>query len=103
MGEVVNLNKFRKKKAKIAKEKRAETNRRLHGRTREEREREEAQKARLDKTVRGAFLERTATSAVTEDSIQGDAAVGNSTRDDSATVGENVGSSRENPEAPSES
>jgi hypothetical protein len=37
MAKVVNLNKFRKQKAKIEKEKRAETNRRLHGRTKAER------------------------------------------------------------------
>jgi hypothetical protein len=58
MGNVVNLNKFRKKKAKAEKEARAETNRRLHGRTKAERARDEAQKKRLDAKVRGAFLER---------------------------------------------
>jgi hypothetical protein len=59
MGNVVNLNKFRKKKAKVEKEARAETNRRLHGRTKAERAAEEAQKKRLENQVRGAFLERT--------------------------------------------
>ena len=39
MANVVNLNKFRKRKAKAEREKRAETNRRLHGRTQAERQR----------------------------------------------------------------
>lgn len=67
MGDLINLNKFRKKKAKVEKEKRADTNRRLHGRTRAEREHDEAQKARLDKQVRGAFLEREAAPVVSND------------------------------------
>jgi hypothetical protein len=58
MGNVVNLNKFRKQKAKAEKEARAETNRRLHGRTKAERARDEAQKKKLENAVRGAFLER---------------------------------------------
>lgn len=55
---VINLNKFRKKKARAEKEKRAETNRRLHGRTKAEREREAAAKERLEKRIDGAYLER---------------------------------------------
>ena len=56
MGDVINLNRFRKKKAREEKERRAETNRRLHGRTKGERAREEAQKARLEDKLDGAFL-----------------------------------------------
>jgi hypothetical protein len=36
MGTVIKLNKFRKEKAKREKERQAETNRRLHGRTKAE-------------------------------------------------------------------
>lgn len=56
MGDVINLNRFRKKKAREVKERTAETNRRLHGRTNAERAREAAQKARLEKGLDGAFL-----------------------------------------------
>lgn len=58
MASVVNLNKYRKKKAKLEREKRAETNRRLHGRTKAERARDELQKRLLDAKVDGAHLER---------------------------------------------
>lgn len=58
MGDVINLNRFRKKKAREEKERRAETNRRLHGRTKAERAKEEAEKQRLDKKLDGAFLVR---------------------------------------------
>lgn len=58
MASVVNLNKFRKKKAKLERERRAETNRRLHGRTQAERARDELQKRLLDAKVDGAHLER---------------------------------------------
>ena len=54
MSNVVNLNRFRKKKAKLEKEKQADTNRRLHGRTKAERALEAAQKERLEKVLRGA-------------------------------------------------
>lgn len=57
MGDVVNLNKFRKRKAKAEREKRAETNRRLHGRTQAERARDLLQKQRLETQVDGARLE----------------------------------------------
>jgi hypothetical protein len=57
MSNVVNLNKFRKAKAKAEKEKRAETNRRLHGRTKAERQREFLQKKQLETQVDGARLE----------------------------------------------
>jgi len=58
MAKVVNLNKFRKQKAKVEKEKRAETNRRLHGRTKAERLVELTQKQLLDGKVDGARLSR---------------------------------------------
>jgi Domain of unknown function (DUF4169) len=57
MGDVVNLNKFRKAKAKAGKQQRAETNRRLHGRTKAERERELLQKKQLTAKLDGARLE----------------------------------------------
>ena len=54
---VVNLNKFRKRKAKLEKERRAETNRRLHGRTKAERARDALEKRKLTTEVDGARLE----------------------------------------------
>ncbi|MEY4545696.1 MAG: hypothetical protein RL685_1891 [Pseudomonadota bacterium] len=57
MGNVVNLNKFRKLKAKTDRSKRAEVNRRLHGRTKAERTREELQKRQLTNKLDGARLE----------------------------------------------
>jgi hypothetical protein len=57
VGKVVKLNEFRKRKAKAEREKQAETNRRLHGRTKAERAREELQKKRLTHAVDGARLE----------------------------------------------
>ncbi len=57
MSNVVNLNKFRKAKAKAEKEKQAETNKRLHGRTKLERQREFLQKKQIETTVDGARLE----------------------------------------------
>ena len=56
MAKVVNLNKFRKQKAKLQKEQQAETNRRLHGRTKAERLLELKQKQLLDAKVDGARL-----------------------------------------------
>ena len=58
MSNVVNLNKFRKRKEKAAKEARAETNRRLHGRTKAERALEAAQKHKLETQVDGAKLDK---------------------------------------------
>jgi hypothetical protein len=58
MGNVVNLNKFRKRKAKADRERQAEINRRLHGRTAAERARDELQKRRSTKGLEGARLER---------------------------------------------
>jgi hypothetical protein len=60
MGNVVNLNKFRKRKAKLDKAKRADVNRRLHGRTKAERAQDELQKRRLTRKVDGARLEKDA-------------------------------------------
>lgn len=57
MSNVVNLNKFKKQKAKAARVKQAETNRRLHGRSKTERAREALQKKQLETSVDGARLE----------------------------------------------
>jgi Domain of unknown function (DUF4169) len=57
MGNVVNLNKFRKQKAKDARVKQADTNRRFHGRTHAERARDALQKKQLETSVQGARLE----------------------------------------------
>lgn len=59
MSNVVNLNKFRKRKAKEEAKKRAETNVRLHGRTAAERALEAKQQALLDRTLDGARLSPT--------------------------------------------
>jgi hypothetical protein len=56
VSNVVNLNKFRKAKAKAEAKKRAETNVRLHGRTKAERELEAKQKELLARRVDGARL-----------------------------------------------
>jgi hypothetical protein len=53
----VNLNKFRKRKEKVAKVARAATNRVLHGRTKAERALEAAQKQKLETQVDGAKLD----------------------------------------------
>jgi len=57
MSNVVNLNKFKKQKAKAARVKQAETNRRLHGRSQAERARDALQKKQLETSVDGARLE----------------------------------------------
>lgn len=67
MASVVNLNKFRKAKAKVEREKRADTNRRLHGRTKAERTNDELRKRLLDAKVQGAHLERNQTSSGEEE------------------------------------
>jgi Domain of unknown function (DUF4169) len=56
MSNVVNLNKFRKQKAKEARVKQADTNRRLHGRTKAERAHDALQKKQLQTQVDGARL-----------------------------------------------
>src|SRR5689334_13361588 len=58
MADVVNLNKFRKRKAKAEREQRAETNRRLHGRTKQERERDALQKKQLTAKLDGKKLSK---------------------------------------------
>jgi hypothetical protein len=58
LSNVINLNKYRKQKAKAEREKQADVNRRLHGRTKTERSREELQKQQLTRTVDGARLVR---------------------------------------------
>lgn len=57
MSNVVNLNKFRKQKAKVERVKQAETNRRLHGRTKAERAHDALQKKQLETAVDHARLE----------------------------------------------
>jgi hypothetical protein len=56
MGNVVNLNRFRKRKAKAEREKQADVNRRLHGRTKAERERDALQKQALTRSLDGKKL-----------------------------------------------
>lgn len=56
MSEVINLNRYRKRRAREEKERQAETNRRLHGRTKAERRKEAADRQRLEKQLAGAFL-----------------------------------------------
>ena len=58
MSNLVNLNKFRKAKAKTARVKQADTNRRLHGRTKAERARDALQKKQLETAVDHARLEQ---------------------------------------------
>ena len=58
MAKVVNLNRYRKRRAREEKEKQADRNRRLHGRTKAERALEAADKKRLEKNIDGAFLVR---------------------------------------------
>jgi hypothetical protein len=56
VAKVIKLREFRKRKAKAEREKQAETNRRLHGRTKAERARDELSKQRLTRAVDGARL-----------------------------------------------
>jgi hypothetical protein len=58
MSAVVNLNKFRKKKAKEARQKAAETNRRWHGRSKAERASDALHKNKAESKVDGARLDR---------------------------------------------
>jgi hypothetical protein len=53
MGERVNLNKHRKKKARAAAEKQADVNRRQFGRTRAEKEKDVAEAERRVRTLDG--------------------------------------------------
>jgi uncharacterized protein DUF4169 len=73
MGDVVNLNKYRKQKAKADRDKLADQNRRLHGRTKSERSREELQKQKLTRDLEGARLEHgTASTSSDAESEGGD-------------------------------
>jgi len=72
LGKVINLNKFRKRKAKLDREKQAEANRRLHGRSAAERARDELQKRQLTRAVDGAKLEGDAAGADPDDDGDGD-------------------------------
>jgi hypothetical protein len=58
MAKVINLNKYRKRKAKTEREAQAETNRRLHGRTKAERARDDLAKKQLSSRVDGSRLEK---------------------------------------------
>jgi len=53
MGEIVNLNRFRKRKAKDAEARVADTNRVKFGRTKAEKKLSEAEKALADKSLDG--------------------------------------------------
>lgn len=55
-GNVVNLNRFRKKKAREEKERQADINRRLHGRTQVEKENQLAEKERATRSLEGKRL-----------------------------------------------
>jgi len=68
VGKVINLNKYRKRKAKLEREKQADVNRRLHGRTTAERAREDLQKRQLTRAVDGAKREGEAGQGDGEDS-----------------------------------
>jgi hypothetical protein len=57
-GNVVNLNRFRKRKLREAKAKQAETNRILHGRTQAEKDRERVARERAERAIEGKRLER---------------------------------------------
>ena len=85
MGDVVNLNRFRKRKARAAKQKRAEQNRRLHGRSKAERAQEAARKKRLEQKLAGALLipERVALDDVPTARAEGPAAPAEPQADDS--------------------
>jgi hypothetical protein len=60
MGDVVNLNRFRKQKQREEKAKQAEINRIRHGRTKAEKERELAERERATRLIDGKRLDRTA-------------------------------------------
>jgi ribosomal protein S2 len=57
VGKLINLNQYRKRTAKAEAAKRADANRRLHGRTKAERERDDRQKRKLDDVLDGARLD----------------------------------------------
>lgn len=57
-GNVVNLNRFRKKKQRENKAKQAEINRIRHGRTQAEKDRERAERERVARAIDGKRLEK---------------------------------------------
>lgn len=57
MGEIVNLNRARKDRAKAEKRASAVANRVLHGRSRAERVKADAERARADRLLDGSKLE----------------------------------------------
>ena len=59
-GNIVNLNKFRKKKARAEKVKQADVNRIRHGRTKVEKDRELAERERATRLLEGKRLEEPA-------------------------------------------
>lgn len=56
MGEVVNLNRFRKARAKAGKEQQAEENRILHGRPKSEKRKTDGERDRSDRDLDGKKL-----------------------------------------------
>ncbi len=58
MAEIVNLNKFRKAKARAEKEKRAETNRVLHGTPKALKDQTDANQKLIDKKLSGKKLDQ---------------------------------------------
>ncbi len=58
MGDVVNFNKARKAKARVDAKATAEANRAKFGRTKAEKTRDRIDRARIEKTVDGAKLEK---------------------------------------------
>lgn len=72
-GNVVNLNKYRKKKARAEKAKQAEINRVRHGRTKAQREREHDDRERAARLLEGKRLERPSEDATSDLPPRGDA------------------------------
>jgi hypothetical protein len=56
MGDIVNLNRFRKARAKAEQVRQAEENRRLHGRDKAEKRRGTKEKARAERDLEGKKL-----------------------------------------------
>lgn len=71
-GNVVNLNKFRKQKARADKAKQAEINRVRHGRTKAQREREHTDRERAARLLEGKRLEQAAEIATESDARSDD-------------------------------
>jgi Domain of unknown function (DUF4169) len=56
MGDIINLRRARKAKTKVERDRNAEANRAMHGRTRVERTQSEAEKRRSDRELDGHRL-----------------------------------------------